>query len=299
MARKDTAPRPAVSVLILTLDEEACLPFALRSVAWCDDIVIVDSGSRDRTVEIAKEAGARIFTHPFEDYSKQRNWSIHEVQFKHPWVFILDADEEIPPSLRDELAAVAHPEATEAAFRVRFRVYFMGRWIKHASQYPVWVIRLIRPGKVAYDERVVNEHPIADGPVGALQNDLLHIDRRGLARHFHKQNVYSSLEAVEYARHELSARRLSALLSRNPMARRKALKELSIHLPGRTLLKFLYCYLLKGGIIDGIPGLHWSILNGVQEYMTSLKVAERQGALAQMMGSADAAHDRIPPDEAL
>lgn len=129
----------SISVLILTLNEENILPACLASVAWSDDVVVLDSFSADRTVEIAKAAGARVYQRTYDNEHTQHTYGLKEIPFKYPWVYIPDADEITPPDLRDEmLAAVADPDRPEAGFRVRFKVIFMGQWLKHSSLYPTW-----------------------------------------------------------------------------------------------------------------------------------------------------------------
>ena len=131
------------SILILTLNEEADLPECLRSVAWCDDVVVLDSGSTDATKAIAREAGARFFSHPFEGFAAQRNWGLDNIEFKHDWVFHLDADERFTEALRAECeAAIAGGRAE--AFAVASQTFLMGRWIRQASGFPVCQTRLAR-----------------------------------------------------------------------------------------------------------------------------------------------------------
>jgi len=126
----------SVSVLILTLNEEVNLPSCLESVSWCDDIVVFDSYSTDRTVEIAKAYGARVVRRHFDNERGHRAASLR-VGFKHPWVYNPDADEVTPEDLRDEiLRTVADPTLTPMAYRMRFKNMFMGKWICHSSLYP-------------------------------------------------------------------------------------------------------------------------------------------------------------------
>jgi len=141
----------SISTLILTLNEETNLPCCLESVKWSDEIVVLDCGSTDRTVEIAKSHGARVITRPFDNERDHRTFSIKEIKFKYPWVYNPDADEVTTSELRDEmLSVVADKSRQEVAYRVRFKLMFMGKWLKHASLYPTWVIRLFRPEKLSF-----------------------------------------------------------------------------------------------------------------------------------------------------
>ena len=145
----------SISVLIMTLDEEINLPACLAAVSWSDDVVVLDSYSTDRTVEIARAAGARVYQHEYINELSQRRYGLKEIAFKHPWVYLPDADEVTPPELREEmLELVADPDLREAAFRCRFKVFFMGRWLRFSSLYPTWVIRLVRPDRIDFEQRV-------------------------------------------------------------------------------------------------------------------------------------------------
>ena len=124
----------SISVLIMTLNEEKNLPACLASLAWCDDIVVLDSFSTDGTVEIAQAAGARVYQRAHDTESRQRTYGLKEIEYKYPWVYTPDADEVTPSDLRDEMLAIAR-DATrpESSFRIRYKNMFMGRWIKHSS----------------------------------------------------------------------------------------------------------------------------------------------------------------------
>jgi glycosyltransferase involved in cell wall biosynthesis len=135
-----------ISILVLTLNEEINLPRCLESVSWSDDIVVLDSGSTDRTVEIAEAAGARVVYRKLEDWSEHQNWAVTAIPFKHRWVYYTDADEVVTPELRQELQVIARaPDTAAVAYRVRFKNQFMGRWLRWSSLYPTWVLRFFRP----------------------------------------------------------------------------------------------------------------------------------------------------------
>jgi glycosyltransferase involved in cell wall biosynthesis len=163
-----------ISVLILTLNEQDNLPACLESLQWCDDIVVFDSFSTDRTVEIATAAHVRVIQRRFDNWAAHQNWAVQNIQFVHPWVYYSDADEIVPPALRDEMLAVAgDPNVRHVAYRMRYKNFFCNRWIRHCGIYPVWVLRLFRPDKVHW-ERLVNPVPIAHGSEGRLENHFHH-----------------------------------------------------------------------------------------------------------------------------
>ena len=161
------------SVLILTKNEEQDLPACLASVAWSDDVHILDSLSTDRTQEIARGAGAQVTLRPFDDYSQQRNFGLHHLPYRHPWLLILDADERVPAALASEIAqAVASVPASVVGFRIRRRDFFLGRWLKHVQASPFY-IRLVRPGQVEYTPRIVNEVLVPRGGTRIESGDTL------------------------------------------------------------------------------------------------------------------------------
>jgi glycosyltransferase involved in cell wall biosynthesis len=135
----------AVSAFIMTRDEEINLEACLRSVAWCDDVVVLDSGSTDGTLAIAQRWSCRVFQRTFDNWSSHQNWGLRNLPFRHPWVLNVDADERVAPELAEEIAAATeHPDGS-VAFRMRRKDYFRGVWLRHATFYPTWLIRLYRP----------------------------------------------------------------------------------------------------------------------------------------------------------
>ncbi|MFM8573397.1 MAG: glycosyltransferase family 2 protein [Pirellula sp.] len=266
-----------ISVLIRTLNEEVNLPHCLASLRWCDDIVVLDSGSTDQTLHIAKQAGCRIVHRVFENESAQLNFCSREIDYKHPWVYLSDADEVVPEELKQELLRIAVLDsATDVAYRLRYKNFFMDRWIKHCGIYPVWVLRFFRPAYVRW-ERIVNCTPLVDGTIGNLQSHFHHYSfRKGLSAWVDKHNKYSTNEAIESLK-SLKDRSIpwgDLFQLKDPAARRLALKELSFRMPCRSYLRFFYMYLFKLGFLDGIPGYHYCKLLSIYEYLITLKIEE-------------------------
>jgi len=264
-----------ISVLILTLNEEQNLSRCLESVKWCDDIVVFDSFSSDRTIDIAKAHNARIMQRRFDNERDHRAASLM-TRFKYPWVYNPDADEVATPELCEEmLRAIRDKSRPEVAYRVRFKTMFLGRWIKHSSLYPTWVVRLFRPEAISF-ERAVNLRYVVKGPEGLLQNHFEHYTfGKGMGAWFDKHNRYSSDEARESLKSLAEARvDWTEMIRGEPSARRRALKELSFRLPCRPLLRFLYMYVLRLGFLDGLPGYHYCRLLAIYEYMIVLKMKE-------------------------
>lgn len=270
----------SISVLILTRNEEQDLPGCLASVAWSDDVHVLDSHSTDRTCELAEAAGAKITKRVFDDYSKQRNFGLRELPYRHPWVLILDADERIPAALADELRArAADAPAEVAGYRIRRRDFFLGRWLKHAQASPFY-IRFVRPARVAYSPRIVNEvlEPLPGGVIADLAKPFDHYPfSKGLDHWFAKHNQYSRMEALQIRQDRAAGvtfRVSQAFFARDFNQRRWHQKQLFYRLPLRPLCKFLILYVLKRGFLDGYPGLLYCQLQACYERMIVAKCAE-------------------------
>lgn len=268
-----------VSVLILTHNEEVNLPGCLAALGWCDDVVVFDSFSADRTVDIAREAGARVYQRVFDNYGAQREAARTQVPYRHPWVLAVDADEQPDAVLVQELgAAAASGEDGPAAYRLRRKDYFLGRWIRHATLYPSWFVRLYRPDRIRYEARAVHEYPTVDGKVAELRGHLVHHSfNKGMDEWLGKHVRYAAMEAQQNLKQlrEGGGVDWSGLWSwRDPVRRRRTLKGLSVRLPLRPVLRFVYMYLLRGGVLDGRPGLTYCMLLAMYEYMIVLKLRE-------------------------
>ncbi|MGH8210259.1 MAG: glycosyltransferase family 2 protein [Steroidobacteraceae bacterium] len=263
-----------VSVLVLTLNEEINIGACLESLAWCDDIVVLDSLSTDATRSIAEARGARVVTRAFDNWSTHQNWAVANIEFRHPWVLYFDADERCPPDLRDEVLERARVDAPEAAFRMRRKDFFMGRWLRHAQLYPTWLVRLFRPQQIRY-ERLVNPVAIVTGSTGELRGHIVHYPfSHGVSHWIARHNKYSDMEAIEAAKIHGRTGGDGALWSRDPNERRRALKDIFFRLPARPLVKFLYYYGWRRGFLDGRAGLTYATLQAIYEYMIACKGAE-------------------------
>src|SRR5580658_5472316 len=264
-----------VSILILTLNEEANLAECIASCGWSDDIVVFDSMSEDRTLEVAKSNGARVAQRRFDNYAAQRNAALTTVEYKHPWVLMVDADERVPPELAAEIEmTVAGVSADVALFRMRRKDFFFGKWLRRSSGYPSWFGRLVRLGHIRV-EREVNEEYIAEGRVLHLREHLHHYPfNKGIGYWFERHNRYSTLEAIAKLRMNDDRIALRAVFSRDPIDRRRSLKQLLYRVPLRPLIVFFYLYIVRLGILDGRPGFYFSRMRAAYEMMIDLKVVE-------------------------
>jgi glycosyltransferase involved in cell wall biosynthesis len=268
---------PACSVMIFIRDEEVHLPSCLESLRWCDDVIVIDSFSTDRSLAICQAAGVRVFQRAFDGFGSQRNWALEGVQTKHDWVLILDADERVVPEMVQELRHTLPAVPAEvAAFRVARRFYMWGRWLRHSSLYPIYVVRLVRKGRVKYVNRGHAETQLIDGVTAQLRTDLIDENLKGLEEWFARQNRYSSREAEYELEQAHGAWRARNVASGDPVARRAALKQLAARLPGRPLWYFLYSFVLRGGFRDGYDGLMFCIMKSIYEAMVSVKKYDLQ-----------------------
>lgn len=268
---------PPISCLIYTLNEEVNLPSCLASLAWCDDVIVVDSFSNDRTEEIARTSNARFVQNRFGGFGEQRNWSFENVAIKHPWALILDADERVPAEMVAELERVLTqcPEDV-SAFRLRRRFHLWGRWLKWSSLYPTWVVRVIRLGKVRYVNRGHAETQTVDGRIESLESDLIDENHKGVDDWWQRQVRYAAKEA-EYELAQPAAG-VGKLISFDPFDRREAVKSLARRLPLRPLWFFVYAYVWRLGFLDGFDGFRFCVMKATYHFMIGVKKRELRSA---------------------
>ncbi len=264
------------SIYILTYNEELDIAACIESAQLSDDIIVVDSYSSDRTVEIARRYPVRVVQHAFESHGRQRTWMIQEVPTQHEWVYILEADERMTPQLFAEcLEAIKTSEYV--GYYAAERVMFMNQWIRHSTQYPRYQLRLFHKAKVWYTDYGHTEREVCDGPTGFLKETYPHYTcSKGLTRWIEKHNRYSTDEATETLR-QLESGTVSwktLLWGRSEVERRRALKDLSLRLPWRPGLRFVYMYVFLGGFLDGQAGFAWCTLQAFYEYLILIKVWE-------------------------
>ena len=272
---------PPISILILTKNEQQDLPAALASVAWADDIHVLDSGSTDQTQEIARAAGARVTERAFDNWAAHQNWALANIPFRHGWVLYIDADEVVTPELYASAVAAAQNPGANVAFCIQRRDFFEGTWLRHVQTSPFYM-RLFRPEKMRY-ERLVNPISIPDGAVGELTGFLDHFPfSKGIGYWLDRHNKYATFEAQQILAnrraHSVSGGApfslAAAFTERDFHRRRYHQKELFYRLPARPFIKFLILYIGKRGFLDGRAGFRYSVLQSIYEYMIVLKTDE-------------------------
>jgi len=267
-----------ISFLIITKNEEENLAFALDSIrTWARQIFVLDSGSTDNTRQIAERSGATFCYRAWDGYVNQKNWGLDNLPISTPWVFILDADEVITAPLREELTRIATDDkCRENGFYVNRHFIFLGRRIRHCGFYPSWNLRFFRRGRARYEQREVHEHMIVDGPVGHLAGEMEHNDRRGMEHYIAKHNHYSTLEARAMYRvmKGTTAAESGSLFGPAVMRRRWIKNRLWPKLPARWLIRWIYMYVLRLGLLDGVAGFHFCLFMSAYEHQISLKLRE-------------------------
>ncbi len=261
-----------ISVLIFTLNEESHLPSCLDSVSWCDDVFVVDSNSTDKSEQICRERAVTFVRNSFQDMARQRNWALDTLPIKHQWVLMLDADERVPSELVAEMQnEIAEAPLELAAFRVSRRLHMWGRWLKHSSLYPTYIVRLIRRDRVRFIKIGHGEGENVDGVIRNLRTALVDENLRGIDEWFERQNRYSRKEAEYELQQHGGSGIFGNLLSKDPLFRRAGLKQLASSMPARGLWFFLYSYFWRRGFLDGRDGFVFCVMRSMYQTMIAIK----------------------------
>lgn len=255
---------PLLSATIVALDEEERLPDCLASLGFCDEVLVVDGGSRDRTRQVAEQAGARVLVRPFDDFARQHEFARREA--RGTWILSIDADERATPELG---AAVREAIGSTrfAAYGIPFRNHFRGVWLRHGGFYPDRHVRLFRRDACRYDpERPVHEKLLVEGPRGRLDAPLLHYTWGSFAQLLAKTERYA--EAAAQVLHAQGRRAGPA------------------DLLARPLWRLLRAYVLRGGFLDGAAGAAMAMARAYEAYV-------RYARLWELSRFPDAARDRL------
>jgi glycosyltransferase involved in cell wall biosynthesis len=238
-----------VSVVVITKNEEANIERCLASVSWADEIVVVDSGSTDRTVELARRFTPHAYVEAWQGFGRQKNLAL--ARASGDWVLSIDADEWVSEALREALRSAAH-ERSHVAFRMPRSSSFCGHFMRHSGWWPDHVTRFFRRGKARFSDDLVHERLLVDGSVGTLRAPLMHESYRTLEQVIDKMNLYSSLAARELHASGRRASTLSAL--------------------GKGFWAFIRTYFLRAGFLDGREGLMVAVATAESTYYRYLKL---------------------------
>jgi len=243
-----------ISILILTKNEEQDLPGCLDSVSWCDDVHVIDSGSTDRTREIATSRGAMVVENPFESFGTQRNWAIDHCEIRNNWILFLDADERSTPAFKAAvLPAVEMAPDRVAGFYCCWKMMLGDVWLKRSDNFPKWQFRLFRKGRARFtDFGHGQKEGAVDGDLAYLREPYLHYAfSRGWDVWEARHRKYAQQEAIARRSHTF---RFQDLISPHGSKRNPAFKLIVGSLPGWPLFRFLYSYVFKRGFLEGSAG---------------------------------------------
>lgn len=267
-----------VTAVILALNEEATIARCLDTLGWCDQIVMVDSGSTDATVGLAEARGALVSEVPVDGFGPMRDQSMRDSRVRNDWVLFVDADEWISIDLAEEIANVV-TDPHYLGYALRVRLVFQGTWLRYGGWYGgALMVRLANKHHARWTG-AVSEKLVVDGPVGLLDNDLVDQDLKRFERWLDRHNRYSTLKAAQ--RIEWSDRsvrdRWDEAMAASPRSRipREVVKRVVTPvLPAPGLWRFFYMYVLRGGFLHGKIGLRFSLLHAMQEMHIQMKIDE-------------------------
>jgi glycosyltransferase involved in cell wall biosynthesis len=228
-----------VSVIVITLNEERNIQACLETVRWADEIILVDSHSTDRTIEIAKQYTDKIFLSDFKGYSRNKTMAVQQATSE--WILWIDADERIPAALADEIQQVVKTNPVENGFEMPRKAIFLGRWIRHCGWYPGYVLRLFRKDKARFSDLAVHEGVVLEGARRRLQNDIIHHTDDSLEHYLWKLNRYTTMAAQE----------------RFERRKRAGIWSILFH-PWHLFIKM---YFWRLGFLDGVEGLMLCLLS--------------------------------------
>ncbi|MFH0948844.1 MAG: glycosyltransferase family 2 protein [Elusimicrobiota bacterium] len=240
-----------ISVSIIAYNEEKNIKRCLESVGWADEILMVDSGSTDATVEIAKKFGAKVFVKEWEGYGAQKNFAIDKA--RNNWILSIDADEEVSPELQKEIKKIIKNPCNYAAFKIPRGLIFQGKFLRWGGCYPNYQIRLFHKNKARFNLALVHEKLIVDGKIGFLKGSLIHYSYKDLSDYFERFNRYTTLDAQKRFNNN---------------------KKFYFWYYIQSLLKFFYMYFLRLGFLDGLDGLNWAILSSFYTFVKFQKLKE-------------------------
>lgn len=262
------------SVIILTKNEEQDIASCIRSIPSSLDIHVLDSESTDNTVEIAKEANARVWTNPFESFGKQRNWALDNIEVENEWILFLDADEHMTSEFQKAVESVIQSATPDiAGFYCCWKLMLEGVWLKHCDNFPKWQLRLCRKNRVRFtDFGHGQKEGEVDGVLSYVHEPYLHYAfSKGWTHWFDRHNRYSTLEAKDRHNQKIP---FKTIFTSNKSMRNPALKVWLTKLPGWPALRFFHTYILNLGFLEGKAGFIYCLNLAYYEFLIKVKMRE-------------------------
>lgn len=263
-----------ISVVILTKNEEQDLPICLESLAWTDDIHVLDSGSTDKTLDIALAYGAKISLNAFKSFGEQRNYALENLPLKYEWILFLDADEVATTHFVKALKkAITEAGEDIAGFYCCWKMMLEDTWLKHCDNFPKWQFRVLKKGRATFTDfgHGQKEGEIL-GKLDYIKEPYLHYSfSKGWTQWVERHNKYSSLEARDRIEKKPPFKNI---FSGNSSKRNPALKSRLSNIPGWPFLRFLQAYVLNGGFLEGTPGFIYCTNMAYHEFLIKIKMRE-------------------------
>ncbi|MEO8210855.1 MAG: glycosyltransferase family 2 protein [bacterium] len=243
-----------VSGVIICRNEEKNIEDCIKSILWCDELIIVDSFSTDNTAEISKKYSDKIFQNEWKGFYEQRKFALSKANYE--WVFSLDADERCSKELEMEIKSLFQKkDISDDGFEIPRKSFFLNRWIRHGGWYPNYQLRLFKNQSAKVSDRLVHESYLVNGTVGRLKNNILHYTVKSISDFVVKINSYSDLSAIE----KVKKKRINFF-------------DISV-MPG---IAFFHQYILKGNFLDGMSGLMVSKFHMMTKLLNNMKIRELQ-----------------------
>src|SRR5580700_12246993 len=282
--RNAQATKLPISVIVAARNEERNLPRCLEALHDVGEVYVIDSQSKDATPEIARSFGFQVVQFHYQGgWPKKRQWAMNNLPIANDWILLLDADEILTPALAEEIRqAIQNPRVD--GYAILLRIDFLGRVLRHGDV-DLWKLSLFRRGKGRYECRLreqdasmadmeVHEHIVVDGKTAKLHYPLLHHNVESLSHYIRKHDQYSNWDARVWLDGEASSRELEPSLFGSQAQRRRWLRQKFFAIPGSPLLFFFYKYIFRLGFLDGVPGLIYCSLQGIQFFHIKAKIYE-------------------------
>lgn len=241
-----------ISATLITYNEEQSIAGALESLSWVDEIVVVDSGSSDKTLDICRRFTDKIFHRDWTGYVDQKNFAVEKAL--HDWILSLDADERVSPELQAEIETLTSPESRCSGYRIPRVAFFLGRWIRHGTWYPDYQLRLFDRRHAGWEGGRVHESVKIPGKPELLTGEIHHFTYRNFDEYLKRLEIYSSLAALDYQDRGKPATRFNLF--------------------AKPLAAFVSSYLLKRGFLDGTPGFAVAVMSSISAFFKHAKLYE-------------------------
>jgi glycosyltransferase involved in cell wall biosynthesis len=260
-----------VSVIVLTYNEEKCIRETLESLAWCDDVWIVDSYSTDRTLDICREYTDHTVQHKFENFSIQRNWALENLPLASDWVLFIDAAETVSPELRKEILTRVGKEDGIVGYYVPRKQILWGKWLRHGGFWPSYRLILFHRDHGRFLDREVHEWAVVDGPTGYMQHSITNIFYESAEKMVRVLNYCTTAEALRMYR---MGNELFTPTYQSSRWKNQLLKTIFSWLPCKPLFTFLLHYVVYLGFLDGRRGLVWAVTQAYYVFLAYFKLWE-------------------------